>query len=156
MFPLNPLFPPLLKNGSSGVSAAAPAHTTPQFSVVSGSPVDFTKCLSSLDSVQCCVTEIHNSVFTGKFGNVGAMCCKAFLAMDAKCWPHVFPLNPLFPPLLKDGCSRIAVAPTYEWSRNVLWWQRKPQFSRSGIYYNICINDIHKFGSMCNISCCHN
>ncbi|CAL9243461.1 unnamed protein product [Arabidopsis halleri] len=106
MFPLNPLFPSLLKDGCSLISAAAPAHTAPQFSVIPGSPIDLTKCLSSLVNVQGCVTKIHKSVFTGKFGNVGPMCCKAFSAVDAKCWPQMFPLNPFFPFLLKSKCSR--------------------------------------------------
>ncbi|CAF2121748.1 hypothetical protein BRARA_C01380 [Brassica rapa] len=114
MFPLNPLFPPLIKDGCSRISGATPSHTTLQFPVIPGSPVDLTKCLSSLVSVQGCVTEIHKSLLTGKFDNVGAMCCKAFLVIDAKCWPQMFPLNPFFPPLLKDGCSRIAVAPTHK------------------------------------------
>ncbi|CAH8389394.1 unnamed protein product [Eruca vesicaria subsp. sativa] len=107
MFPLNPLSPPLVKNSCSRISAA----TTPQFPIIPGSPVDLTKCLSSLVSVQGCVTEIHKSFSTGKFDNVGATCCKAFLDIDAKCWPQMFPLNPFFPSLLKNECSRIAVAP---------------------------------------------
>ncbi|WZZ54245.1 hypothetical protein YC2023_054352 [Brassica napus] len=72
-----------------------------------GSPVDLTKCWSSLTSVQGCVTEIYKSVFTGKFDNVGPMCCKAASAVDAKCWPHMFPLNTFFPRPLKESCSRI-------------------------------------------------
>ncbi|EFH42264.1 predicted protein [Arabidopsis lyrata subsp. lyrata] len=120
IFPLNPLFPPLLKDGCSRIMAGAPAHTTPQFLVIPGfpipgSPVDLTKCLSSLVSVQGCVTEIYKSVFTRKFDNVGPMCCKALSAMDAKCWPQMFPLNPFFPPLLKNECSRInTAAPTHK------------------------------------------
>ncbi|KAF8116838.1 hypothetical protein N665_0014s0099 [Sinapis alba] len=107
MFPLNPLFPPLLKDGCSRISATTPPHTRPaQFPIVSSSAVDLTKCLSSIVSVQGCITEIHKSLFTGKFDNIGALCCKAFSAIDAKCWPQMFPLNPFFPPLLKDECSR--------------------------------------------------
>ncbi|KAJ0261690.1 Egg cell-secreted-like protein [Hirschfeldia incana] len=115
MFPLNPLFPPLHKDGCSRIGSAAPSRTTPQFPIIPGSPVDLTKCLSSLVSVEGCVTEIHKSLFTGKFDNVGAMCCKAFSAIDAKCWPQMFPLNPFFPPLLKNECSRLAaVASTHK------------------------------------------
>ncbi|CAL9243435.1 unnamed protein product [Arabidopsis halleri] len=65
MFPLNPLFPPLLKDGCSRIISGAPAHTTPQFPLIPGSPIDLTKCLSSLVNVQDCVTEIHKTVFTG-------------------------------------------------------------------------------------------
>ncbi|EFH42286.1 hypothetical protein ARALYDRAFT_495500 [Arabidopsis lyrata subsp. lyrata] len=167
LFPLNPLFPPLLKDGCSRIISdvkdvflfppshnqklikntkkkeeesktiklffkispgsidpyesslppplGAPAHTTPQFPFIPGSPNDLTKCLSSLVNVQGCVNEIHKSVFTGKFGNVGPMCCKAFSAVNAKCWPQMFPFNPFFPPLLKNECSRInAATPTHK------------------------------------------
>ncbi|XP_010482777.1 PREDICTED: egg cell-secreted protein 1.1-like [Camelina sativa] len=120
MFPLNPFFPPLLKDGCSHINAAAPSLATSKLSLIPGfslpgSPVDITKCWSSLSSVEGCVAEIFKSVFTGKFGDVGHMCCKAFSDVDSKCWPHMFPLNPLFPPLLKDSCSRIeAAAPTHK------------------------------------------
>jgi len=115
MFPLNPLFPPLLKDGCSRIISGAPTHTKPQFLVIPGSPIDLTKCLSSLVNVEGCVTEIYKSVFTGKFGNVGYMCCKAFSAVDVKCWPQMFPLNPFFPPLLKKECSPInAATPTHK------------------------------------------
>ncbi|CAF1898084.1 unnamed protein product [Brassica napus] len=48
-------------------------------------PIDLVKCWSSLFTVQGCV----------------------FSTLDANCWPHMFPLNPFFPPLLKDNCARI-------------------------------------------------
>ncbi|CAL9243484.1 unnamed protein product, partial [Arabidopsis halleri] len=79
-----------------------------------GSQVDLAKCWSSLINIQGCEVEIFKSVLTGKIENVGPTCCKAFTEVDAKCWPKMFPLNPLFPPLLKDGCSRIiAGAPAH-------------------------------------------
>ncbi|EOA15082.1 hypothetical protein CARUB_v10028449mg [Capsella rubella] len=121
MFPLNPFFPPLLKAGCSRINAAAPALATSKLSIVPGfslpgSPIDITKCWSSISSVEGCVAEIFKSVFTRKFGNVGPMCCKAFSDVDSKCWPHMFPLHPFFPPLLKDTCSRIkAAAPTHKY-----------------------------------------
>ncbi|CAN6841573.1 hypothetical protein Bca52824_045869 [Brassica carinata] len=113
MFPFNPFFRPLLKNSCSRINGVVLTHTTPhQVPTIPGvshpgSPVDLTKCWSSLTSVQGCVTEIYKSVFTGKFDNVGPMCCKAASAVDAKCWPHMFPLNTFFPRLLKESCSRI-------------------------------------------------
>ncbi|KAL0673517.1 hypothetical protein Bca4012_001498 [Brassica carinata] len=88
----------------------AEVQTTPRFPSIPGSPIDITKCWSSLTSIQGCVMEIYKSVVTGKFENVGPACCKAFTDVDAKCWPTMFPLNPLFPPLIKDGCSRISGA----------------------------------------------
>ncbi|CAA7051861.1 unnamed protein product [Microthlaspi erraticum] len=70
-------------------------------------PVDIEKCWSSLFNVEGCVLELFKSVFSGKFGNVGVSCCKAYSTIDANCWPHMFPLNPFFPPLLKDNCAHI-------------------------------------------------
>ncbi|ESQ43100.1 hypothetical protein EUTSA_v10016069mg [Eutrema salsugineum] len=78
-----------------------------QLPTIPGSPIDLTKCFSTLFNVEGCVMEIYKFVLTGKFENIRAMCCKAFMEVDAKCWPQMFPLNPLFPPILKDGCSRI-------------------------------------------------
>ncbi|XP_018435594.1 uncharacterized protein LOC108807850 [Raphanus sativus] len=69
------------------------------------SPVNLIKCWLSLFSVEGCVLEISKSIFSGKFENVEAACCKAFSTLDANCWPHMFPLNPFFPPLLKDNCA---------------------------------------------------
>ncbi|CAH2070056.1 unnamed protein product, partial [Thlaspi arvense] len=54
---------------------------------IPGSPIDITKCWSSLSGVQGCVIEIYKSVLTGKFENVTPTCCKAFKDVDAKCWP---------------------------------------------------------------------
>ncbi|KAL1203470.1 hypothetical protein V5N11_009832 [Cardamine amara subsp. amara] len=72
-----------------------------------GLPIDLVKCWASLFNVEGCVLEISKSIFSGKFENVEAACCKAFSALDANCWPQMFPLNPFFPPLLKDNCARI-------------------------------------------------
>ncbi|CAA7024769.1 unnamed protein product [Microthlaspi erraticum] len=72
-----------------------------------GLVVDLVKCWSSLFSVEGCVLEISKSIFSGKFENVEAACCKVFKSLDTNCWPQMFPLNPFFPPLLKDNCARI-------------------------------------------------
>ncbi|CAH2070040.1 unnamed protein product, partial [Thlaspi arvense] len=48
------------------------------------------------------ILEINKIVFTGKFESVGTKCSKVFMEVDEKCWPQMFPLNPLFPPILKD------------------------------------------------------
>ncbi|CAN8277487.1 unnamed protein product [Cochlearia groenlandica] len=71
------------------------------------SPIDIEKCWSSLFKVHGCVFELYKSVFSGEFSHVGTECCKAFSTIDANCWPHMFPLNPFFPPLLKDNCAHI-------------------------------------------------
>ncbi|CAN8248228.1 unnamed protein product [Cochlearia groenlandica] len=119
MFPLNPLFPKLLKDGCSRITEAPLAHTLPRIPTIPGFSlpvVDLTKCWSSIFAVKGCVTEIYKSVSTGKFGNVGPMCCKAFVDVDEKCWPQMFPMNPFFPRLLRNQCSRInsaATAPTH-------------------------------------------
>ncbi|KAL1222017.1 Egg cell-secreted protein 1.4 [Cardamine amara subsp. amara] len=79
----------------------------PQSKSSTNSPLDLEKCWSSLFNVQGCVLELFQSIFSGKFGNVGVACCKAFSTIDANCWPHMFPLNPFFPPLIKDNCAHI-------------------------------------------------
>ncbi|XP_013617053.1 PREDICTED: uncharacterized protein LOC106323486 [Brassica oleracea var. oleracea] len=63
-------------------------------------PIDLVKCWSSLFTVQGCVLAISNSFFSGKFENVEAACCVFNFR-------YMFPLNPFFPPLLKDNCARI-------------------------------------------------
>lgn len=77
------------------------------------SPINIEKCWSSIFNVNGCVLELYRSVFSGQFGNVGVACCKVFSTIDANCWPHMFPLNPFFPPLIKDNCAHIVP----EWSR---------------------------------------
>ncbi|EOA18400.1 hypothetical protein CARUB_v10006939mg [Capsella rubella] len=78
-------------------------------------PIDMEKCWSSLFNTHGCVFELYKSVFSGQFGNVGVACCKAFSTIDANCWPHMFPLNPFFPPLIKDNCAHILPSsPTHQ------------------------------------------
>ncbi|XP_024005797.1 egg cell-secreted protein 1.4 [Eutrema salsugineum] len=88
---------------TQGVANEQPARSQfpPDF------PIDMEKCWSSLFNTRGCVFELYKSVFSGQFGNVGVACCKAFSTIDANCWPHMFPLNPFFPPLLKDNCAHI-------------------------------------------------
>ncbi|CAN8244502.1 unnamed protein product [Cochlearia groenlandica] len=79
-----------------------------------GLPVDLVKCWSSLFNVEGCVLQISKSIFSGQFENIGAACCKAFSTLDANCWPQMFPLNPFFPPLLKENCARlVAITPSH-------------------------------------------
>ncbi|AEE78444.1 putative Prolamin-like domain-containing protein [Arabidopsis thaliana] len=77
-----------------------------------GLPIDIIKCWSSLFNVQGCVQEIYKSIFSGQFASIEAPCCKTFSAIDTNCWPHMFPLNPFFPPILKNNCERIATTPS--------------------------------------------
>ncbi|XP_019093284.1 PREDICTED: uncharacterized protein LOC109129475 [Camelina sativa] len=74
---------------------------------------DRTKCWSTLMDIPGCIAEISQSIITGKFGSIGPACCKTFLGVEANCIPK-FPINPFFPPILKEQCSRIvgAVPPT--------------------------------------------
>lgn len=68
---------------------------------------DVTKCWSSVMNVPGCITKISQSIFMGQFKNVSRACWKAFLEAEAKCMPNL-PFNPIFPPMLKEQCSRIA------------------------------------------------
>ncbi|CAN6850830.1 unnamed protein product [Brassica oleracea] len=106
MFPLNPFFPPLLKDNCALAQMQNP-QAIPGLFPPGLVPIDLVKCWSSLFTVQGCVLAISNSFFSGKFENVEAACCKVFSTLDANCLPHMFPLNPFFPPLLKDNCARI-------------------------------------------------
>ncbi|CAN6842525.1 unnamed protein product [Brassica oleracea] len=106
MFPLNPFFPPLLKDNCALAQMQNP-QAIPGLFPPGLVPIDLVKCWSSLFTVQGCVLAISNSFFSGKIENVEAACCKVFSTLDANCWPHMFPLNPFFPPLLKDNCARI-------------------------------------------------
>ncbi|CDY20295.1 BnaC04g36610D [Brassica napus] len=61
----------------------AEVQVTPQFTSFPGSPIDLTKCWSSLFSVEDCVIDIYKFSVTGKFG-INQACCKAFMDMDDK------------------------------------------------------------------------
>ncbi|CAN6842493.1 unnamed protein product [Brassica oleracea] len=106
MFPLNPFFPPILKDNCALAQMQNP-QAIPGLFPPGSVPIDLVKCWSSLFTVQGCVLAISNSFFSGKIENVEAACCKVFSTLDANCWPHMFPLNPFFPPILKDNCARI-------------------------------------------------
>ena len=67
---------------------------------------DVAKCWSSLSSINRCVDEIYGTLSQGEFSVVGPACCKSITVISHKCWPKMFPLNPLFPPLLKSKCER--------------------------------------------------
>uniref|UniRef100_A0A2N9G4A7 Prolamin-like domain-containing protein n=1 Tax=Fagus sylvatica TaxID=28930 RepID=A0A2N9G4A7_FAGSY len=74
---------------------------------------DILQCWSSLTSIEGCINEIYGSLSKGKFGVSGPACCKAITDVTDKCWPKMFPLNPMFPPLLKSNCAPIVgAAPT--------------------------------------------
>ncbi|CAN8302327.1 unnamed protein product [Cochlearia groenlandica] len=72
---------------------------------------EMAQCLLGLMDIPGCFFEISQSIMTGKFGNIGPLCCKAFLASEANCKAEI-PSNPFFPPMLKQQCSRIATPPT--------------------------------------------
>ncbi|KAK7848305.1 hypothetical protein CFP56_005204 [Quercus suber] len=69
---------------------------------------DIVKCWSSLSSINRCVDEIYGTLSRGEFSIVGPACYKSITVISHKCWPKMFPLNPLFPPLLKSKCARSA------------------------------------------------
>ncbi|KAJ4709098.1 ECA1 gametogenesis related family protein [Melia azedarach] len=109
MFPFNPFFPPLFK--VLLVQPGVAQFQVPQFPGVSppgSSGSGYVQCWSSLVNIQGCAWEIYRSVFTLQFDNIGPSCCRAYLEIDAQCWPKMFPYNPFFPPLFKGYCTRIA------------------------------------------------
>jgi len=75
---------------------------------MSGLP-DITKCWSSVMDIPGCIVEVSQSIFTGKFGNLGPSCCKALLDAEVNSMPKI-PFILFFPPMLKEQCSRIVGA----------------------------------------------
>ncbi|KAK7824491.1 hypothetical protein CFP56_034300 [Quercus suber] len=69
---------------------------------------DIAKCWSSLSSINRYAKEIYGTFSRGEFSVVSLACCKSITVINHKCWPKMFPLNPLFPPLLKSKCARSA------------------------------------------------
>ncbi|KAH7574341.1 hypothetical protein ACOSP7_008444 [Xanthoceras sorbifolium] len=63
------------------------------------------KCWAALTSTPDCLMEIYTSFLTGQIGKVGPVCCASIAQVSENCWPKMFPLNPLFPPLLKTACA---------------------------------------------------
>ncbi|XP_019095670.1 PREDICTED: uncharacterized protein LOC109130520 [Camelina sativa] len=78
------------------------------FQLISGVPglPGITKCWLVVMDIPGCVTEVSQSIFTRKFGNIGLVCCKTFLDVEANCIPKIS-FNPFFPPMLKEQCLRI-------------------------------------------------
>ncbi|KAF8393118.1 hypothetical protein HHK36_021359 [Tetracentron sinense] len=68
------------------------------------------QCLASLQTIEGCVEEVLTSFLSNQVGFIGPKCCQAITKIGENCWPKIFPLNPLFPPLLKDYCAHL-VAP---------------------------------------------
>ncbi|KAK7840967.1 hypothetical protein CFP56_016051 [Quercus suber] len=125
LFPFNPTFHSTLKNicvTGSGVGGHAPSPLGVDQIAVSKLylPVklpflglsdenwekDIAKCWSSLSSINQCVDEIFGTLSRSEFSVVGLACCKSITVISHKCWPKMFPLNPLFPSLLRSKCGQ--------------------------------------------------
>ncbi|KAL6965538.1 hypothetical protein U1Q18_036588 [Sarracenia purpurea var. burkii] len=63
------------------------------------------ECFTSLKGIQGCVEDIISSFLGGEIREISKSCCQAFIDIDDKCWPKMFPLNPFFPPLVKNYCN---------------------------------------------------
>ncbi|KAJ4708983.1 ECA1 gametogenesis related family protein [Melia azedarach] len=80
----------------------------PPFTQILGllSPLpDVIKCWSSLTSIPSCLTEVYGSFLLGQIGKIDPVCCEAINEINDNCWPKMFPLNPFFPPLIKNFCA---------------------------------------------------
>ncbi|TXG61909.1 hypothetical protein EZV62_013272 [Acer yangbiense] len=42
---------------------------------------------------------------SGQIGQIGLVCCATIAQVSEDCWPKMFPINPLFTPLLKTACA---------------------------------------------------
>ncbi|KAK1551337.1 hypothetical protein Q3G72_034097 [Acer saccharum] len=49
--------------------------------------------------------EIYTYFMSGQIGKIGPVCCSTIAQVSEDCWPKMFPINPLFPPLLKTACA---------------------------------------------------
>ncbi|KAK7831455.1 hypothetical protein CFP56_027425 [Quercus suber] len=124
LFPFNPAFHSTLKNiclTSSKVGEPAPSPlgadqiTRSMLYLPMKLPFlgpsdknwekDVAKCWSSLSSINQCVDEIYETLYEGIFSVVSPACCKSITVISHKCWPKMFPLNLLFPPLLRSKCK---------------------------------------------------
>ncbi|CAH8362091.1 unnamed protein product [Eruca vesicaria subsp. sativa] len=63
-------------------------------------------CLSSLEVIPNCISEIFGSIISGQIGTIDPPCCHAFLGLNADCVTQTFAFAPLFPSTLRDHCSR--------------------------------------------------
>ena len=127
LFPFNPAFHSTLKNvclTGSGVGGPTPSPlgadqiTVSKLYLLEKLPFlgqsdgnwekDVAKCWSSLSIINRYVDEIYVTLSRGKFSLVGLACCKSIIVISHKCWPKMFPLNPLFPLLLRSKCAHNA------------------------------------------------
>ncbi|KAI9192131.1 hypothetical protein LWI28_018658 [Acer negundo] len=63
------------------------------------------KCWAALAGTQGCLIEIYTYFMSGQIGKIGSVCCATIAQVSKECWPKMFPINPLFPPLLKTACA---------------------------------------------------
>ncbi|KAI4335641.1 hypothetical protein L6164_014273 [Bauhinia variegata] len=110
LFPFNPYFPPLLKSSCRGTRGNVNVPSLPLINLTFQGPGLLppgpAKCWRSLASIPGCVLEIYGALYSGKFGSIGPTCCKAITNINNSCWTGMFPMNPLFPPLLTSSCAR--------------------------------------------------
>ncbi|OMO61689.1 hypothetical protein COLO4_33371 [Corchorus olitorius] len=115
MFPLTPFFAPLLRASCSSRLSGANMNDVNKLSVPGLLPYvpghEIKECWSPLTNVKDCVFEIFRSLRGNRIGHIGPGCCKAIVNVSDSCWTKLFPLNPFFPPLLKNSCIRVAHAP---------------------------------------------
>ena len=63
------------------------------------------QCWLSLINIKGCSIELMNALQKGQSAKIGTACCHAILSIDDNCWALMFPLQPLFPPFLKQLCD---------------------------------------------------
>ncbi|XP_019085532.1 PREDICTED: uncharacterized protein LOC109126444 [Camelina sativa] len=89
-----------------------PFQPSPGMPGIPGFPfIEITKCWSTVMNMPGCFAEIRQAVMTGKFDSIGPVCCKDLLDVEANCTPNL-PMNPFFPPMLKQQCVKSADPPT--------------------------------------------
>ncbi|KAF6136486.1 hypothetical protein GIB67_035045 [Kingdonia uniflora] len=69
------------------------------------------QCLSSLQSVQGCYSDIFSSITRGQVHLLSPACCKAIASVSTSCWQKLFPFYPQLPSMLNGFCATQAPSP---------------------------------------------
>ncbi|KAL0013674.1 hypothetical protein SO802_000743 [Lithocarpus litseifolius] len=107
LFPFNPIFASLLNNSCSQPSNGNGkvfelTASKAAFSGLLPGNQDIQQCWSSLSGIPGCLTDVINSLFSGRVSFFGTTCSKAITLVNGHCLPKLFPFNPAFHSILKN------------------------------------------------------
>lgn len=114
LFPFNPFMPKLLNltcGFFAGGGGAFAVSKTPSSLPEKQSGAEVAGCWTPLKITEGCVEDIYLALSDGRIQHIGSPCCSAVTKVSGICWSKMFPLNPLFPPLLRRYCYSTGPAP---------------------------------------------